>query len=75
MNDVSGNEKATVVGRFQIEMLSDGSVNVNGPIKNPVIVLDCFGKALSAVADYVIRQAIEDKQASNMSKPSIILPS
>jgi len=75
MNDVSGNEKATIIGRFQIEMLSDGSVNINGPIKNPVIVLDCFGKALSAVADYVIRQAVEDRQSAGISKPSIILPS
>ena len=45
------NQKAVVVGTFKIDMYSDGNVNISGPIKNPMVVLDVFGRALTAVAD------------------------
>ena len=52
--DVNEEKKeAVVVGTFKIEMRSDGNVNVSGPIKNPVLVLDVFGRALASVAGYV----------------------
>lgn len=50
-------QKAVVseVGAFRIAMYSDGNINVSGPIKNPVVVLDVFGRALAAVAEYVTK--------------------
>ena len=72
--DVNEEKKeAVVVGTFKIDMYSDGNVNISGPIKNPVVVLDVFGRALSAVADYVTRQAREPIGDVTMpNKPKIV---
>ena len=71
--DVHGDQQeADVVGTFQIVMYSDGNINVSGPIKNPVVVLDVFGRALTAVADYVTRQAINDSKIIMQDDPKIV---
>ena len=53
------NQKAAVVATFTIDMCSDGSVNVGGPIRSPAVVLDVFGRALTAVADFIAREMTE----------------
>ena len=64
------NQEAVVIGTFKIEMCNDGSVNVSGPIGNPMVVLDVFGRALTAVADYVAREMAKSG-AKSPDKPKI----
>jgi len=40
------------VGSVNIKIYDDGIVNVEGPLKNPYLMLAIFGKAQEAVANY-----------------------
>lgn len=46
-------DKPTVLGTVKILVLSDGNVQVTGPVDNPVIMLNIFSKAMAAVANHV----------------------
>ena len=46
-------KKVEIVGKVEIFMLSDGNVSVSGPLKNTALIINVFGKALEAVANFV----------------------
>ncbi len=73
--DKSGKESEAVVseiGAFRIAMYSDGNINVSGPIKNPVVVLDVFGRALAAVAEYVTKNVVHTPGIVTPDKSKIV---
>jgi len=54
-------KEPTVLGTVKILVLSDGNVSVMGPVDNPVIMLNIFGRAMAAVANHVAR-GVEENQ-------------
>jgi len=46
-------KEPTVLGTVKILVLSDGNVSVMGPVNNPVIMLNIFGRAMAAVANHI----------------------
>ena len=46
-------KEPTVLGTVKILVLSDGNVSVIGPVNNPVIMLNIFGRAMAAVANHI----------------------
>ena len=46
-------KEPTVLGTVKILVLSDGNVSVIGPVNNPVVMLNIFGRAMAAVANYI----------------------
>jgi len=56
-------KETTVLGTVKILVLSDGNVSVNGPVDNPVIMLNIFGRAMEAVANHVAKK-MEDSQVT-----------
>uniref|UniRef100_A0A6M3JU44 Uncharacterized protein n=1 Tax=viral metagenome TaxID=1070528 RepID=A0A6M3JU44_9ZZZZ len=65
-------DETKVIARFGISVLSDGNVNISGPIKEPIFVLDVFGRAMSAVANFIVQE--KQKSIIEPAKPSIIIP-
>jgi hypothetical protein len=53
---VEGKE-VRVVGKIEIFVLSDGNVTVSGPLKNTAAIIDIFGKALGALANFINKEA------------------
>ena len=73
MNDVNikgpeaaSSDKLQIIGKVEIFMLSNGTVSVNGPIKDPGLMLSVFGSAMLAVANYSI-----EKENSNIIVPDV----
>lgn len=66
-------KKPEVINSITINMLSDGGVNVSGPIQNPLLVIDVLGKALNALFQYYVQ---ENAKQNRIVKPSqgLILP-
>ena len=52
--------KPIVLGKVEIIVFTDGNVSVVGPVDNPVVMLDIFGKAMGAVARHVATLAGEN---------------
>lgn len=53
MTDNAKVEEPKVIGKVEISLLSNGGVSVQGPIGNPILTLEIFGKAMSTVAAYL----------------------
>ena len=66
-------EEAVVLNTISINLLSNGSVNVSGPINNPIVVMDVFSKAFSALAQYYAQQA-DNASPIVRPNPGIIVP-
>ena len=66
-------KKPEVINTIAINLLSDGGVNVSGPIQNPVVVIDVLGRALNALSQYY---AQEHNKQNRIVKPQngLILP-
>ena len=62
-------KEPTVLGTVKILVLSDGNVTVVGPVNNPVVMLNIFGRAMAAVANHVAKSE-EENQAT--PKPPIV---
>ena len=62
-----------VLNTINFNILSDGHVNVSGPITNPVFVMHILSKGLNALAVYY---AQEQEKASPIiqPQPGIVLP-
>lgn len=71
MLDNVKNEEVKIIGKVEIFLLSNGEVQVKGPLKNSLIMMDVFGKALLAVANFT---ANEMKDCAVIEQPNIILP-
>jgi hypothetical protein len=65
-------EEPKVIGRVEISLLSNGGVNVQGPIGNPILTLEIFGKAISTVATYLANESRSKIVAPKQS--DIIIP-
>ena len=65
--EVASPGKPQIVGKVEIFMLSNGTVSVNGPIKDPGLMLSVFGSAMLAVANY----SIKEKESSNIIVPDV----
>lgn len=50
-------DELKVVGKVEIFMLSDGGVSVTGPLKNPVLMMEIFSKAMGGVVTYATNEA------------------
>ena len=50
-------EEPKVIGEVKIFLLSNGGVNIQGPIGNPILTLEIFGKTMSAVAAHLSNEA------------------
>jgi len=50
---VEDQSKPTVLGKVEIFIYNDGNVSVTGPVDNPVVMLNIFGRAMAAVANHV----------------------
>lgn len=65
--------KPHILGSIKFNILSDGHVNVSGPITDPVVVLDVLGKGCIALAAYYAKEMSKDKrivtQGSNLILP------
>ena len=64
-------KKPEIINTIAINLLSDGGVNVSGPIQNPMLVIDVLGKALNALSQYYTQE-----QNNRIVKPGngLILP-
>ena len=68
------------VMRVDISIFSDGHLQVNGPIKNPLIMMDIFGKAMGACVNFVNQEMekLAKLEGNGITVPqvgSIALPS
>lgn len=65
--------KPTIVNTISFNMLSDGGVNVSGPIQEPRLVIDILGKAFNALSQYYAQEA---QKSQSIIKPvnGLILP-
>jgi len=62
-----------IVNTISINMLSNGGVNVSGPITDPILVLSVFSKAFNALAVHYAQE--RDKQNKIVVPTSgLILP-
>lgn len=72
MSEVKGTETKvgpTVLGVVEIAVLSDGGVSVKGPVGNPIIMMNIFGKALLATADHAAKEMNIAPQKSDIVVP------
>jgi len=63
-------KEPTVLGTVKILVLSDGNVSVMGPVNNPVIMLNIFGRAMAAVANHIA----ESEQRKQVVPEAPIVP-
>lgn len=71
--ETKGQVKPTVLGKVEILVYSDGNVSVKGPVDNPVIMMNIFGRAMNAVVNHITARA-EEGQIVAPSQPNIIVP-
>ena len=45
--------------KVEILIHENGNISVTGPIKNPILMMDIFGRAMRTVADYNAKEAME----------------
>ncbi len=64
-------QKPTIINTISINLLSDGQVNVSGPIQNPIAIMGILGQAMGVLSRFYAQEA-----ASKIVKPSngLILP-
>lgn len=46
-----------VIGKVEIFMLNGGGVSVVGPVGNPVLMMEIFGKAMAACVAHIAKEA------------------
>lgn len=63
----------TVINNIRIDILSNGDVNVTGPITDPVVCMDVIGKALFKLAMFHADRRGNDSRIVT-AKPNLILP-
>jgi len=73
-NQVKEPKEPTLLAKVEISVFSDGNVSVTGPIANPALAMDIFGKALGAVARYTNDQASKNSSIITPVKPKIVVP-
>jgi len=57
LREMKATEKPTILGTISINLLSDGNVNVSGPLQDPATVGNAFGKAIHALILWHTQQA------------------
>lgn len=65
---------AATLARVEFTVDVNGRVVITGPIKNPILMLDLFARAMQTVANYCMKQDMKRKE-SCMVKPPILSPS
>ena len=66
MDKIKELNETKIIAEFVIQMYSNGTVNIHGPIGNFFLFRSAMNGAEKAVLDYVSKQAV--------SQPSIIVP-
>ena len=61
--------------KVEISIFSDGHLQINGPIKNPLIMMDIFGKAMGACVNFVNREAEKIAAKVPEAENGIAIPS
>ena len=69
---IRADEKPEILSTIAINLLSDGGVNVSGPIHDPRLVINVLGKALNALSQYYVQEQGKAKIVKPQS--SLILP-
>jgi len=62
-----------VINNIRIDILSNGGVNVSGPITDPVVCMDILGRALLELAVFHVQRRENDSRIVT-AKPNLILP-
>ena len=46
-------DKPKIIGKVEIFILNNGQVTVMGPVNNPLLMMEIFGKAMEAVVTHI----------------------
>lgn len=57
--EVEKKEEVKIVGTVKIFLHNNNGISVEGPVNNPVLMMQIFGKAMESVAAYITSEAAD----------------